>query len=184
MGESVRGGAKPLYVLAIVVGLAVLREGSEVVLFLHGVAASTVDSRAAIAAGGAAGLALGIAMGAMLYLGLMRIPAKYLFSVTGWLILLLAAGMAAQAAAFLAQADLLPTLGDTLWDSSWLVADGSLAGKILHALIGYTARPSGIQLLFYAATVATIVALMRLVNGAPPSRNPDPSSYRSREFRA
>jgi len=165
IGESVRGGAKPLYMLAIVVGLAVLREGSEVVLFLYGVAASSADSRAAIAAGGVAGLALGTAMGGMLYLGLLRIPSKYLFSVTGWLILLLAAGMAAQAAAFLVQADLLPTLGDTLWDSSWFVADGSLAGKSLHALIGYTARPSGIQLVFYAATVVTIVALMRLVNG-------------------
>jgi high-affinity iron transporter len=165
MGESVRGGAKPLYMLAIVVGLAVLREGSEVVLFLYGIAASSTDGRGAMAAGGAAGLALGTATGGMLYFGLLRIPPKYLFSVTGWLILLLAAGMAAQAAAFLVQADLLPTLGDSLWDSSWLVADGSLAGKLLHALIGYTARPSGIQLVFYATTVVTIVALMRLVNG-------------------
>ena len=103
-------------------------------------------------------------MGGLLYFGLLRIPSKYVFSVTGWLILLLAAGMAAQAAALLAQVDLLPTLGETLWDSSWFVADGSLAGKFLHALVGYTARPSGIQLVFYAATVAAIVVLMRMVN--------------------
>jgi len=164
VGEAVRGGAKPMYVLAVVVGLAVLREGAEVVLFLHGVAASGTNSAASIAAGGAAGLAVGSAMGGLLYFGLLRIPSKYVFSVTGWLILLLAAGMAAQAAAFLVQADLLPTLGDTLWDSSWLVADGSLAGKFLHALIGYPARPSCIQLAFYAATIVVIVVLMRLVN--------------------
>jgi high-affinity iron transporter len=164
VGEAVRGGAKPMYVLAVVVGLAVLREGAEVVLFLHGVSASGASSAASIAAGGAAGLALGAAMGGLLYFGLLRIPSKHLFSVTGWLILLLAAGMAAQAAAFLVQADVLPTLGDMLWDSSWLIADGSLAGKMLHALIGYTARPSGIQLAFYAATIATIVFLMWLVN--------------------
>jgi high-affinity iron transporter len=164
VGEAVRGGAKPMHVLAVVVGLAVLREGAEVVLFLHGVAASGANSAGSIAAGGAAGLALGMGMGGLLYFGLLRIPSRYVFSVTGWLILLLAAGMAAQGAAFLAQADLLPTLGETLWDSSWFVADGSLAGKFLHALVGYTARPSGIQLVFYAATIAAIVVLMRMVN--------------------
>ncbi len=164
VGQAVRGGAKPMYVLAVVVGLAVLREGAEVVLFLHGVAASGANGAGAIAAGGAVGLALGTAVGGLLYFGLLRIPSKYLFSVTGWLILLLAAGMAAQAAAFLVQADLLPALGDTLWDSSSLVSDGSLVGKSLHALVGYTARPSGIQLVFYAATIVAIVALMRLAN--------------------
>ncbi len=166
VGQAVRGGAKPMYVLAVVVGLAVLREGAEVVLFLHGVAASAANSAGSIAAGGAVGLALGTAMGGLLYFGLLRIPSRYLFSVTGWLILLVAAGMAAQAAAFLVQADLLPALGDSLWDSSSLVSDGSLVGKSLHALVGYTARPSGIQLVFYAATIAVIVALMRLANGA------------------
>jgi len=165
VGAAVRGGAKPMYVLAVVVGLAVLREGAEVVLFLHGVAASGASGAGSIAAGGAAGVALGMVMGGLLYFGLLRIPSKYVFSVTGWLILLLAAGMAAQAAALLAQVDLLPTLGETLWDSSWFVADGSLAGKFLHALVGYTARPSGIQLVFYATTIAAIVVLMRVVNG-------------------
>jgi high-affinity iron transporter len=160
VGESVRSGEKSLKVLAIVVGMAVLREGSEIVLFLYGIAASGNDSVASMAGGGAFGLALGAAVGALLYYGLLRIPSRYLFNVTSWLILLLAAGMAAQAASFLVQADVLPPLGDTLWDSSWLVADGSLAGRILHALIGYTARPSGIQLAFYLATAIAIAALM------------------------
>jgi len=162
VGEAVRGGTRPLHALAVAVGLAVLREGSEIVLFLYGVAASGADQRGAMALGGFAGLALGAGVGALLYFGLLRIPSKHLFSVTGWLILLLAAGMAAQGAAFLVQADLLPVLGDSLWDSSWLVSDESLAGKALHALIGYTARPSGIQLVFYLATMAIIIALMRL----------------------
>jgi high-affinity iron transporter len=160
VGDSVRTGEKSLKVLAIVVGMAVLREGSEIVLFLYGIAASGSDSTASMAGGGAFGLALGAAVGALLYFGLLRIPSRYLFNVTSWLILLLAAGMAAQAASLLVQADVLPPLGDILWDSSWLVADDSLAGRILHALIGYTARPSGIQLAFYLATAIAIAALM------------------------
>ena len=107
--------------------------------------------------------------GAALYFGLLRIPTKHLFTVTSWLILLLAAGMASQAAAFLLQADLLPPLGPSLWDTSFLLSEHSLAGRVLHTLIGYTAQPAGIQLAFYLATLIVIGSLMRIVGGAPPT---------------
>src|SRR5437762_673553 len=116
LGAAVRAGAQPLWALAFAVGLAVLREGSEVVLFLYGIAASG-DGAAAMVLGGMLGLGAGVAAGAGLYLGLVRIPLQHLFSVTSWLVLLLAAGMASQAAAFLLQADLLPPLGSTVWDT-------------------------------------------------------------------
>ena len=69
-------------------------------------------------------------------------------------LLLLAAGMASQGARFLVQADLLPSLGPKLWDTSTLLSDRSLLGQTLHALIGYDARPAGIQVLFYVVTGA------------------------------
>jgi len=118
-----------------------------------------------MAVGGSLGLAAGVAAGAGIYFGLVRIPMRHLFAVTSWLILLLAAGMASQAAAFLLQADLLPPLGQTVWDTSFLLADQSLTGRILHALVGYTAQPAGIQLVFYLATLLIIGSLMRLVGG-------------------
>jgi len=34
---------------------------------------------------------------------------------------------------------------------------------MLHVLVGYTARPSGIQLLFYALTLVVVFSLMKLV---------------------
>lgn len=168
VGAAVRSGARPMYVLAAVVAMAVLREGSELVLFLYGVAASAPDATGGMLAGALMGMGTGAAIGAALYLGLLRIPGSLLFAVTGWMILLLAAGMAAQGAAFLVQADLLPALGEKLWDTSALIADESVPGRVLHTLIGYTARPDGIQVLFYLATLGSILALMRLVND--PSR--------------
>jgi len=72
--------------------------------------------------------------------------------------------MAAQAAAILVQADLLPTLGTSIWDTSALVADDGILGRVLHALIGYTARPYGIQVLAYIATLGGIFALMKFIN--------------------
>src|SRR6266851_4157299 len=167
LGAAVRAGTQPLWALAIAVGLAVLREGSEVVLFLYGIAASG-DGAAAMALGGTLGLGAGVAAGAGLYLGLLRIPLQHLFSVTSWLVLLLAAGMASQAAAFLLQANLLPPLGTTVWDTSFLLSDRSLFGRVLHTLIGYTAQPAGIQLVFYLATLLVIGSLMRLVGNAEP----------------
>jgi high-affinity iron transporter len=161
VGHDVAAGTRPLYVLAVVVGLAVLREGSEIVLFLYGIAASG-GSSLSLLTGSLAGVVLGAAAGAALYLGLLRIPTGRLFTVTGWMILLLAAGLAAQGAGFLVQAGMLPALGDQLWDTSALLSESSIVGQVLHTLIGYVAQPEGIQVLFYALTVLVIAGLMRL----------------------
>jgi high-affinity iron transporter len=174
LGHAVRTGGRPLPVLAVVVGIAVLREGSETVLFLYGIAATATGQASAMLAGGGLGLASGVACGAALYLGLLNIPTRHLFSVTSWMVVLLAAGMASQAAAFLVAADLLPPLGAQLWDSSSLLAQDSIAGRVLHTLVGYDDRPAGIQLLFYGATLGVILVLMqtigRVPSGGPPQR--------------
>jgi high-affinity iron transporter len=164
LGKAVTRGTRPLYALAIVVGMAVLREGSELVLFLYSIAAGGGSGVADMAVGGILGLAAGVAVGGALYFGLLRIPTKHLFTVTSWLILLLAAGMASQAASFLVQADVLPALSPALWDTSALLTEDSVPGKIMHALIGYVARPTGMQFVFWAGTLAVIGLLMRLTN--------------------
>jgi high-affinity iron transporter len=163
VGDAVISGARPLYVLAVVVGLAVLREGSETVLFLYGIAAGGGLGVGSLLVGGTLGLAGGVAVGAALYLGLLRIPTRRLFTVTSWMVLLLAAGMASQAAGYLVQADLLPPLGNAVWDTSAVLTEDSILGKALHTLIGYVSRPEGIQILFYFVTLCAIWLLTRVV---------------------
>jgi high-affinity iron transporter len=181
LGQEVRSGTRPLYALGLVVGIAVLREGSEVVLFLYGIAASSGSSAVGMAVGGALGLAAGVAAGAAIYFGLQVIPTRHLFSVTNWLILLLAAGMASQGAAFLVQAGFLPVLGNSIWDTSSLLSETSLFGQLLHVLAGYTARPEGIQLVFYLVTLVGIGTLMRLMGrDTRASRGEEPTArYRA-----
>lgn len=154
VGKAVSTGERPLYALASVVGLAVMREGSETVLFLYGLAASDGGFSNALI-GGAAGLALGAAVGAGLYFGMLRIPTRHLFRVTTWMIALLAAGMAAQSMSFLSAAGVL-SLGPVMWDSSFLLSQNSLIGKVLHTLIGYIDRPRQIQLISYVLTLLAI----------------------------
>lgn len=173
MGQAIRSGNRSMTMLAMVIGLAVLREGSEVVLFLYGIAVAQQDSARMMLAGGLLGLMAGAAAGLLMYRGLLRISSKYLFTVTAWLITLLAAGMAAQAAGFLAQADLLPSLAQTMWDTSGILAQNSVPGRVLQTLIGYVDHPSGIQVLFYVATLGGIAVLMRLYGESPaPKINP------------
>ncbi len=169
-GKAVLDGSKSLAALAVVVAIAVLREGSEVVLFLYGVAAADGGASIGMLIGGVIGLVLGAAVCILTYLGLVTIPMRYLFSVTSTLIALLAAGMAAQAIAFLQQADILTVFDRKVWDTSWLLRDESWPGRALHTLIGYVDQPTGMQLIAYAATLIVITVLMKLL--APPRQNP------------
>jgi high-affinity iron transporter len=179
LGKAVLGGSRPLYALALVVGIAVLREGSEIVLFLYGIALASGMGGLSMLAGGVLGLAGGAAVGAVIYLGLLAIPLRRLFTVTSWLILLLAAGMASQGAAFLMQANLLPSLGNDVWNTSSILAENSMLGVLLHVLIGYSAQPAGIQVVFYLTTLLGIGSLMRVLGRAPPRAPARPAAAAS-----
>lgn len=173
VGGDIRSGAKELSVLALVVLIAVLREGSETVLFLYGIAVSGGGSTAgAMIAGGAVGLVGGVAVGWLLFAGLLRIPIRHFFTATSVLVLLLAAGMASQAARFLIQANVLPSLASPLWDTSFLVSNGSLAGKALTGIVGYDAQPAGMQVAFFIVVAVAIFAGMTWAR----RRQPAPSS--------
>ncbi len=156
IGSDIQSGAKELSVLMVVILIAVLREGSETVLFLYGVSISGDASATSMLAGGAIGLVGGVALGWVLFAGLLRIPLKYFFDATSLLVLLLAAGMASQAARFLIQANMIPSLTTPLWDTSALVSNSSVVGKALQGLVGYDAQPSGMQIAFFIAVVAVI----------------------------
>ncbi len=169
IGAAVSEGVKPLTALAVVVGLAVLREGSEVVLFLYGIAASGTTGMALLL-GGILGVAAGAGFTAFTYYGLLAIPTRYIFSVTSWLIALLAAGLAAQAVQFLNNAGFMVVLDQTLWNTSWLLSEGSIFGRLLHTLIGYTERPTALQLIVYVGTLLAMYALMRIARYRPQSR--------------
>jgi high-affinity iron transporter len=169
VGAAVSAGTRPLAALGIVVGLAVLREGSEVVLFLYGVAASGT-SAAAVLTGGVFGILAGAAFSALTYFGLLAIPMRHIFAVTSILIALLAAGMAAQAAQFLDSAGVINVLGRQLWDTSGILPQVSLIGRVLHTLIGYTDRPTELQFIVYIATLIVMTALMRMARPAEPMR--------------
>jgi high-affinity iron transporter len=183
ISEAFQGAGQELF-NASVLGVAVImlmwhnawmaRHGREIadeMLFLYGIMASGT-SGSALLVGGLLGIAAGAAFSALTYLGLLAIPSRYIFSVTSWLIALLAAGMAAQAVQFLTNAGLVVALDRTLWDTSWLLSEKSIFGRLLHTLIGYIDRPTEMQLLVYVATLFAMFLLMRIARQTPRQRVP------------
>jgi high-affinity iron transporter len=165
-GEAVASGTKPIAALAMVVAVAVLREGFEVVLFLYAMIMQEGGANAGIALGGGLGLLLGALVCVLTYFGLLQIPSRHLFAATSFMIAFLAAGMASQAMTFLAQANVLTALDKVVWDTSWVLSDESILGRALRTLIGYTAQPTAMQIIVYLGTLMAIFALMRIF--APP----------------
>ncbi|MBV9632576.1 MAG: FTR1 family protein [Xanthobacteraceae bacterium] len=171
-GEAVVSGSKSVAALAVVVCVAVLREGFEVVMFLYGVLATEGATGLEVLTGGIAGMLLGALVCAATYFGMLTIPQRYLFGVTSFMIALLAAGMAAQAIGFLEQANVVLALDRVAWDSSWLLSDSSILGRVLRTLIGYNDRPTVMQLTVYCATLAVMFSLMKLLAPPPRGRHP------------
>jgi high-affinity iron transporter len=169
-GRDIVSGKKTFWAMALIVAVAVMREGSEVVLFLYGVAANDGTTAVSVLTGGLIGLALGGVVSALAYLGMLAIPMRHFFTATNWLITLLAAGMAAQCVSFLERAGVATIFGQTLWNSSSVLSEKSVPGRVLHTLVGYADQPSLLQLMAYLAVIAVIVVSTRALRPSPTSK--------------
>ncbi len=156
LSSSIREGKKPLYVLLIVVFLSTLREGTEIVLFTYSYYISQTPIYDIIL-GLAVGALFGIAVGFTLYLGILKAFGKYFFIATTWLLVFLAAGIAAQGIGFWINADLVPSLGNPIFDISEILPQSSIFGKFLHMFFGYLDRPAGAQLIIYLTNLILLI---------------------------
>ncbi len=163
VGRDVKEGIQPMHMLAIVVGLAVLREGSEIVLFLFGLMATGQTTLMAIAQGGTLGLIAGLGFGYAMYFGLIRVPIKLMFSMTSALLTFIAAGMFANGLGKLVASDVLPALGNQVWDTSMILNQRAWLGRFMHILLGYIDKPMGIQVLGYSAVVIALLWMPKII---------------------
>jgi high-affinity iron transporter len=142
--------------LIVVVALAIMREGSEIVLYLGGIMGQPAAVMPVIL-GAILATGIGVSCGVLLYYSLVSLSRSIALRVALVLLALFAGNMASQAVLLLTQADWLPYTME-LWDSSGLLPEYSVAGQLLYALVGYEATPSLLQLAGYVAAFILIAA--------------------------
>lgn len=135
--------------------LAILREGFETVLFLGALFGNEMD--APVFYGGALGLVIALIVTIAIFKGMRNIPIKKFFTITGSLIMLIAAGLLTNMIGILQDLHLLPVLKPAIFDLSWLMVDSSEIGIFFKALFGYTHSPSLIQVISYISYFAVIM---------------------------
>ncbi|EMX4237744.1 FTR1 family protein [Salmonella enterica] len=156
------------YAIAVVVAIAVMREGSEVVLFMYSIIISTGTSVTAMFTGGIIGVGAGIVFTFLLYRGLILIPLKFIFLLSNIVLTFIAAGLASQGIGILSSIDIIPAIKDTVWDSSWLLSDNSWQGGLARAIFGYTSTPSGVQIITWILVAALILSISSLLKRKKP----------------
>ena len=143
--------------MAASVALAIVREGSEIMIYLSGFLQVT-DMLLPVLAGSFIGAGIGMSAGAVFYYALLSLGRRAAVITGGVLLSLVAAGMGSQATTLLIQADWLPSQYPA-WDSSWLITEQSVSGQVLYALIGYEATPTPLQLFVHISAFVFIVAM-------------------------
>ena len=138
-----------------IVMLAIVREGSEIIQYVGGVA-SNQESFSPVILGGFIGAGIGISTGVLLFYGLISLSINWSFRASLILLCLVAGNMGSQSVLLLTQADWLPYT-PIAWNSSTVMPENSIVGRLLYALIGYEATPSMLQVGLYLLGIVTVV---------------------------
>jgi high-affinity iron transporter len=158
-GRRIASGAAPCYLLATAIAVSILRDGTELALFLVGAGTAGPIGAGGLLAGFAIGIGGGVAVGALLYRGVLAASLGRVFSAVAALLAFLGAGLAAQAIGILCGAGWLPPGIDPLWDTEEILSQDGDLGRFLHTLLGYMSQPSMTQVLVYAGTLALVLWL-------------------------
>lgn len=141
--------------ITLIVALGIIREVSEIIIYVSGIA-SQPENFSPVIMGSFIALGIGTSGGLLLFYMLINLPAIWALRSCMILLALFTGNMASQACLLLTQADWLPYTPE-LWDSSALLAEYTVTGQLLYALVGYEATPSALQVLCYLAAVLLIL---------------------------
>lgn len=155
--------SKVLFVSLI--STTIFREGSEIVLILRSMSTLNQNEASVYMNGLAVGATLGILCGLGLYQGMFRFATKYIFAISSFFMTFIAAGLSAEAAKILSSVGVINIYQNRLWDTSWIISDESISGRFLKIVIGYSARPIGIEVIFYTSTIMIIIILGKIFAG-------------------
>ena len=137
--------------MAVIVAMAITREGSEIVVYVSGFWGTT-EFLSAVAIGSVIGACIGFSIGVLVYYLLLALPLRHAPVLSVIILAMIAAGLSSQATRLLIQADWMSSSG-ALWDTSHLLSEQSLLGQLAYALVGYEASPSAVEATIYVGSL-------------------------------
>lgn len=154
--------------IAILVALAIAREGSETVIFLYGLG---FGQSGHVSHGDILAIVLGLGLAFLtfyvLQLGGRVFSWRRFFRVTEIMLLLLGAGLLQTGVDKLIDKEILPLGISQVWNSAALLDDSSTVGSMVAALTGYRAHPALTNVVAYALYWIVVAWLARRAGRAP-----------------
>ena len=138
---------------------AVIREGLETSVFLIAAFQNSLNPRAT-GTGAVLGILLAAVLGYGIYKGGVRINLSRFFRVTGFILVLVAAGLLASAAHAAAEAGLLTVGQASALNLTWLIAPGTIRASLITGMLGLQPSPTVIEVslwLVYAIAMGLYV---------------------------
>lgn len=177
------------WALVVVAFLAVAREGIETALFLWAATRAAADgaSGAAPLLGALAGIAIAVGIAWLLYRGAVSINLSRFFTVTGWFLIVVAAGVLAYGVHELQEAGVFPGEDALAFDLTGVVAPGSLAAVLVRGVLNLRPAMSVLEVGAWLGYVVTVGSLFWIRTRTKPAsstaaassnRAPEPSSQR------
>lgn len=146
--------------IILLTALTISREGAELSLFLYSSylnGASYTELLQGVTFG--AGIAAIISVG--IYGGLLKLPTKTLFNFVNIMLSLFAASLAAELASYFSEMGFLESLSSAIWNTSWIIKQESITGKLLKTFVGYNANPTYLQVIFYILTLGFMLKVVK-----------------------
>lgn len=145
-------------VLSCMIGMVIMgvvREGSEIILYIHGIFGQP-ENITPVFLGLLMAAGIGVSCSVMLFSGLLLLSDLWAFRSAMLLLAFFAGNMSSQCVLLFIQADWIQ-FSTQAWDSSFLVNEGSILGHLLYALVGYEANPAWAQVAAYLFSAAIIL---------------------------
>jgi high-affinity iron transporter len=156
-------GRRAMFWLAF---LAVVREGIELALFVTaaffaGDQSQVTSNIIQTLAGTILGLGTAALLGWTLFATTVRLDLRRFFQVTGFLLILFAAGLVAHGVHEFNEVGWIPAVIEHVWDVNTIIDENSLVGLLLKTLFGYNGNPSLTEMIAYFVYLAVITILWR-----------------------
>src|SRR6476661_5995395 len=143
------------FTTALLIGV---REGLETALFFLAILASESGDVTAAVIGGLVGLGIAVALGWSIFVMGRRVNLGRFFTITGVVLIFVAAGLVVYAVSEFTEAGFLP-VQPALLDLSSVLPQSSPIGSVLAGLFGYRSSPSALQVVAYLLYLVPVLPL-------------------------